>query len=802
MIEIEINGEKFMAEDGSTVIEAADCAGIHIPRFCYHKKLSVAANCRMCLVEVENSRKPLPACATPVTPGMKIFTKSESATAAQKSIMEYLLVNHPLDCPICDQGGECELQDLSMGYGVGKSCSDQPKRSIAADDIGPLIDTSGMTRCIYCTRCVRFGEEVAGLRELGVCKRGEDSEVGTYIPHLMHSEISANVIDLCPVGALTSKPFRFQARSWELVEKPSIAAHDCWGSNIYCHVRNRSEAEQPQLMRVVPRENDTINENWLSDRDRFAYQALVHKDRLLHPEAKRANSWQKVNWQTALPDMFDRLQQVIQKYSAEQVCVIASPNISTESAYAISQLMAALGVKNTDYRIHRLDFSDKTSRADLYGLTKPIDYIETCDRILLIGANVRHEQPLAALRMRKAAQEGAKIYSINSYKHNFNFPMHVHLQHPQQWLCSIALMINSLLKSGVSLPAGAEYAQQFVDLGIDDDAAEIVQELLSGRQKIIWLGAGIYRHPSSVTLVGLARILATMLNCELAIMKDGANVGGMHLAGLTPHTNLGGNLMEQPGEDMRSCLENPRKAYIFFGLDPELDLAESSLAKQAVIQAELVVAFNAFSSNFLREHAHYLLPITTTAEEGGSMINITGQKQSYMRAVEPVGEAKPIWKIMHQLSCLAEFDTLDDLQSIEAIDDVLDHVYKASLGMALENPDIDINNVEIDPVCELFWRVGPWELYTVNSEVRRADALQQVHAKLTSADAVIMHSKTAAKISSNKVKITYEGEPKVFDIIIDDKLAPGCLLLPSGTEQVQGWGVAEGCVQVEGAQDA
>jgi NADH-quinone oxidoreductase subunit G len=800
MIEIEIDGQVVQAEDGSTIIEAADSVGVTIPRFCYHKKLSVAANCRMCLVAVENSRKALPACATPVTPGMKIFTKTEEAVKAQQAVMEYLLVNHPLDCPICDQGGECELQDLSMGYGMGQSCSNQEKRSVAAEDIGPLIDTSGMTRCIHCTRCVRFGDEIAGLRELGVINRGGSEEISSYLPHIMRSEVSGNIIDLCPVGALTSKPFKFQARSWELEERPSIAAHDCWGSNIYCHVRDRSEKEDQQLMRVVPQVNEAINENWLSDRDRFAYQALSHNDRLLQPEIKRAQNWQKASWQTALPEMLDKLQQVINNHGADEVCVVASPNISTESAYAISQVMAKLDVKNTDYRTHRLDFSDRTARADLYGFAKPIEYIEQSDRILLIGANVSQEQPLAGLRMRKAEQNGAVIHSIDSYAHDFNFAATTHVQHPQQWVCSIAYMINALIKSGAKIPDGIQYPKEFADLGLDSDASAMIDNLKAGEQKLIWLGAGVYRHPNSITILSLAKILSSMLAAELAIMKDGANVGGMHLAGLVPHTNVGGNLMENPGEDLHSCLEKPRKAYIFFGLDPEYDFAESSLLNTAIEQAELVVSFSAFSSDYLRAKSNYIFPITTTAEESGSLINITGSKQYYAQALQAAGQAKPIWKIMHQIGRICKHDAMEDLASVAAIDEVLQPIYKISLDAALDIPDIDIQNVEIDPVCELYWRVGPWAMYRINAEVRRSDALSQVQDRLLDQDSVRMHSKTAAKLNSSTVEINYADEKRSFTIVIDDKLAPGCLLLPSGLQAVESWGVAEGSVLVGGAK--
>lgn len=413
-IEIEIDGKKLKAKPNATVIQVADEAGIYIPRFCYHKHLSIAANCRMCLVEVEKSPKALPACATPVMPGMIVHTRSAKAIAAQKAVMEFLLINHPLDCPICDQGGECELQDLSMGYGSDESYYCEGKRVVKDQNIGPLVATD-MTRCIQCTRCVRYGSEVAGFRELGVINRGELSEISTYVQHALESEVSGNIIDLCPVGALTSKPYRFTARPWELQQYPSIAAHDCIGSNIYVHTR------RGKVMRVVPHENTTINQTWISDRDRFSYEGLYHVDRLEKPLIRQGETWQETDWQTALTVAMEGLQRVLNNAGPEQLGALVSPNATLEEFYLLQKLMRSVGSSNVDHRLRQMDFSDQDSMPSFPGLPMALDEINHCDLIVLIGSNLQREQSSLSLRVRHASLKGAKIIVLNMMDHDFHY---------------------------------------------------------------------------------------------------------------------------------------------------------------------------------------------------------------------------------------------------------------------------------------------------------------------------------------------------------------------------------------------
>ena len=414
MAKIEIDGKTFEVENGKMIIEVADEAGIHIPRFCYHKKLSVAANCRMCLVEVEKNRKTVPACATPVNDGMKIFTRSPAALQSQKAVMEFLLINHPLDCPICDQGGECELQDVAMGFGQDRSIFEETKRAVADDDLGSLIATE-MTRCIQCTRCVRFGEEVAGLPELGCIDRGEKLHISTYVAQSMVSEVSGNIIDLCPVGALTSKPYRFTARSWEMKQAPSIAPHDCLGSHVYLHSR------RDRVMRVIPKEQESINETWLSDRDRFSYLGLHHQARAARPKIKRNGVWEYVDWQTALEFASKSMHQIIKQYGPESFAAFASSSSTLEEGYLLQKMLRYLGVNNIDHRLQQTDFRDQ----DLQGVmpVNSLQYaeLEKQQHILIVGCNVDREAPLLGIRIRKANMNGASISALNVMDYSYHF---------------------------------------------------------------------------------------------------------------------------------------------------------------------------------------------------------------------------------------------------------------------------------------------------------------------------------------------------------------------------------------------
>ncbi|AHE68253.1 NADH-quinone oxidoreductase, chain G [Legionella oakridgensis ATCC 33761 = DSM 21215] len=497
MATIEIDGKTLEAENGKMIIEVADEAGIYIPRFCYHKKLSVAANCRMCLVEVENGRKPVPACATPITNGMKVFTKSEGTIRSQQAVMEFLLINHPLDCPICDQGGECELQDISMGFGHDSSDYEESKRAVADENLGPLIATE-MTRCIHCTRCVRFGDEIAGLRELGATGRGEHMEIGTYVKHSMVSEVSGNVIDLCPVGALTSKPYRFTARAWELMQHDSLAPHDCLGSNVFLHVRRN------QLMRAVPKENETINETWLSDRDRFSYLGLNSKDRAGNPMIKRDGQWETVDWETALKFTAEGMSRIIKQHGPEQLAVFASPSSTLEEFYLLQKLMRELGVQNLDHRLQQTDFRDQEGQKVMPLGSISYAELESQANILLVGCNIDREVPLAGVRTRKAFRNGAKIYAINPVDYDYRFDLTKKIVvTPQEMLIQLACLVRAMVEHVDGLPE--EVQKLLIGLEPDERICAMAAALREPKAVIV-TGAIFENHPH-------ASLLRTLIFC-------------------------------------------------------------------------------------------------------------------------------------------------------------------------------------------------------------------------------------------------------------------------------------------------
>lgn len=602
-IEIEIDGQILETTPGSMIIEVADSAGIAIPRFCYHKKLSIAANCRMCLVEVEKAPKPLPACATPVTPGMKVFTHSMKAVDAQKSVMEFLLINHPLDCPICDQGGSCELQDISLEYGQDFSRFEEGKRSVKDEDLGPLVSTD-MTRCIQCTRCVRFGQEIADIRELGTIGRNDRMEIGTFLKnHGLKSEMSGNVIDLCPVGALTSKPFRFKARAWELSQGVSIAPHDCVGSNVYL------QTLRGKVMRVVPRENESVNEAWISDRDRFSYEGLYSADRLLKPMIKENDQWREVDWAQALDFAAKQLKNV----NAHEIGALASPNSTLEEFYLLQKLMRGIGSSNIDHRLHQTDLSDQFFMPQYPSLGVGIAELESQKSILIIGSNLKHEAPLLAHRMRKAKLNGATVLYIN--------------------------------------------ADEIDEVAIDPT--------------LILLGALAHNHPHASTIRRKAQQLAQKHNAILGYITEGANTSGAWLAGCVPHRGPYGDNITPAGHDITQMIQENLKAYLLLNIEPEYDCANAEHVIKALQSAQSVIYLTAYKSENLLNTATVLLPLSPYAETSGSYINIEGRVQSFNAVTPSVGESRPAWKILRVLGNLFKLAGFDYTDSESIRDELL-----------------------------------------------------------------------------------------------------------------------------------
>ena len=785
MVEIDIDGKKISAAEGSTIIEAADAAGIYIPRFCYHKKLSIAANCRMCLIEVEKVGKPMPACATPITPDMKVMTQSPKALAAQRAVMEFLLINHPLDCPICDQGGECELQDLTMGYGRAYSYYGQAKRAVKSQDIGPLIETE-MTRCIHCTRCVRFGEEIANLRELGATGRGEEVEIGTYVNHFLKSELSGNVIDLCPVGALTAKPWRYESRSWELQEHRSVAPHDCVGSNLYYHSRARALVQQRVVMRAVPRENEDINEAWLSDRDRFSTEAIYHADRIKQPLQKINGKWCEVSWQQALPEIAKRLHAITDQYGGSELAALASPNMSTESLYLLQKLWRHLGSHNIDHRFRQHDFDAQEAMplAPSLGMTLPA--LENRDAILLIGSNVRFSQPLLAHRINKASQEGAHILTINPQKFPLTFPIDRRL-------------ITADLVMGLAevVKAVAEQKQQSLGelktVAVNKDASIIAEKLLAAEQPAIILGLLANDHPQASQLRALANQLATLLNIPLGSLTHGPNSAGAWIAGMLPHRGVAGEVINTPGLDAKRLLTtDPVKAYLLAGFEVENDCAYSASALTALQQAECVICMAAFSNDAMRDYADFILPLAPHSEYAGTYINVCGEWQSFAAVSAPHHSAKPAWKVFRVLANLLELPGFEFQNEHHVLHEIKQHYDNAA---TIES------NFTLTPPTKLSgtYRLAPWPMYRVDPLVRRAKALQEVMHE-TPAAVIRVNAKTAVKfnLTAGALASAVQNQQRLsLPVAIDTSLADDVVVLPSGLAETQGFGESFAIMSLE-----
>lgn len=759
-IEIEIDGQKLTAKPDQTVMQVADANGIYIPRFCYHKHLSIAANCRMCIVEVEKSPKPLPACATPVMAGMKVFTKSQKTIEAQRAVMEFLLINHPLDCPICDQGGECELQDLSMGYGSSHSNYDECKRSVEDKNIGPLISTE-MTRCIYCTRCVRFGDEIAGMRELGVTYRGGDERISTYVADTIKSEVSGNIIDLCPVGALTSKPFRFTARAWELDQKPSISPHDCIGSNLNVHSRDGT------VMRVVSRENVGINQTWLADRDRYSYTGLYAKDRLEEPLVKIDGKWEVVEWQKALEIAAAGIRDVIAEHGADKFGALASPNSTLEEFYLLQKIVRGMGSPHIDHRLREMDARDQANMGAFPGLDMPLAEIEDCDAVLLIGSNIQKEQPMAALRVRKAALKGAAVLAINPVDYLFNF----------------------------KVTAKKIIAPQHMLKAVSELDETISQQLKDKKKVVVLLGALVLHHPQAAELRYQAQKIATSCNAKLGFMTDGANSAGAWLAGAVPHRHAGGEAINHNGLNAYEMLEKPRKGYLLLNVEPELDCANAAHAKAALKQAKFVLALSMYRNTLLDEHATVILPIAPFTETSGTFINVTGEWQSFHGVANRFGSSRPAWKVLRVLGNFLQLDGF----AYESSEEVK-HEVKA---LVEKMPDTNMQLQAVNAAAQLsgLIRIGEIPLYAVDSLVRHAQPLQEAQNIMEGdTDVIRMHADTAAKLNKRdgdhvRVKQMHSGEA-TLKIVVDERIPADAAWIAGGVSATSELGDLFGAIEI------
>jgi NADH-quinone oxidoreductase subunit G len=636
-VNIEVNGVPVRARKGEMIIRVTDANGTYVPRFCYHDKLSIAANCRMCLVEVEKAPKPLPACATPVAEGMKIFTQSQKATGAQRATMEFLLINHPLDCPICDQGGECELQDLAVGFGRDISRFSERKRVVKDESLGPLVSTD-MTRCIQCTRCIRFTQEIAGIQELGMVGRGEHSTVRAFVECTVDHELSGNIIDLCPVGALNSKPFRFSARAWEMVAHPMVSPHDGVGTNLFGHVL------RGRLMRVVPRDNEAINETWIADRDRFSYEGVYSADRVGAPLIRDRGSWTQVSWESALAVAVDGLRRL-----AGSLGSLGSASATTEELYLLNRLTRGLGSDNIDHRLRMRDFSDQAADALHPNLGMRIADVDHLRGLLVIGANLRREVPVLAHRVRKAALAGAAVAFLNPVKFDYRFPVQAYLQSaPAAQVADLAAVLAAVARrTGAAVPPHLASLAGSAAVSAAHEAAAAA--LLAGPGRAVWLGALALRHPQYADLRALAGGIAQLAGASLAELAEGGNAAGAYLAGCVPHRDAGGKVLSGAGQNAAQMLHTPLKACILFGgVEPEAD-SLSPEALRALAAAELVIAITPYVTEQLRNIAHVVLPIGTFAETSGTYVNLEGTWQSFTAAARGFGESRPGWKVLRVL---------------------------------------------------------------------------------------------------------------------------------------------------------
>ena len=693
VVNLEVDGKPVEARKGQMLIEVTDTVGAYVPRFCYHEKLSIAANCRMCLVEVEKAPKPLPACATPVGEGMKVFTRSPYAIAAQKATMEFLLINHPLDCPICDQGGECELQDLAMGYGRDVSRYVERKRVVKDKDIGPLVSTD-MTRCIHCTRCVRFGEEIAGMPELGTTDRGEHMKIGTYIEKAVDHELSANIIDLCPVGALNNKPYRYSARSWEMVQRATIAPHDCVGSNLFAHVLRGT------VKRIIPRTNEAINETWISDRDRFSYEGIYSDDRLLTPRVKDGDTWRDIDWS-------DALEMAAEKFAAagSESSFIVSPSATVEEGYLLGRLAETLGSADIDHRLRRQDFSDQANDPKAPTLGVQIEELEQADVVLVVGSDLRREAPILAHRLRKAALAGAAIYFVDDQERPYHFKV-------AGTLAGGVLIALKAVTGAASANPGAAVSSLLNGTAADEQHKSIAKALSDADRAVVLLGAAAGRDAAWAAIRALAGEIANATGAALGYVTEGANGVGLHLAGILPHRGRGGDHRTEVGRNAADILANGSKALLLFGAEPTRDCPAVAAGAH-----DFVVACSPFRSAELEACADLLLPMGTFAETSGTFVNCAGTWQSFSGVATPVGEARPGWKILRVLGNLLKLEGCD----YESSEELRDELRGALRDISFDNRYAGTDAVQLPEADD---GVVSVPMYSVDALVRRADALQ------------------------------------------------------------------------------
>jgi NADH-quinone oxidoreductase subunit G len=780
MVEIEIDGKKVEVQEGSMVMDAANKLGTYIPHFCYHKKLSIAANCRMCLVEVEKAPKPLPACATPVTNGMIVRSNSEKAVKAQKGVMEFLLINHPLDCPICDQGGECQLQDLAVGYGPSSSRYEEEKRVVVPKDAGPLISMREMARCIHCTRCVRFGQEIAGQMEFGMLNRGEHAEITTFVDKTVNSELSGNMIDLCPVGALTSKPFRYSARTWELSRRKSVSPHDSLGSNLIVQVKGA------KVMRVLPFENDAINECWLSDRDRFSYEALNSEDRLTTPMIKQGGQWQETDWQTALEYVAHGLKNIKHEHGADAIAALATPYSTLEELSLLQKLVRGLGSDNVDFRLRQSNFELDGKVTPWLGM--PVAEFSDLKRAFVIGSFLRKDHPLLAARLRQACKRGAKVSVLNATDDDLLMPVaNKVLAAPSVWLSVLHRVVAAVAQAkNIAVPAGLEAVEPSVE------AKQIAESLLSGGSRAVLLGNAVAQHPQAAQLHAAAQWIAQNSDAKFGYLTEAANTVGGYLANAIP-ADKGANALQ--------AFAQPRKAYVLMHAEPEFDAYDPQAARAALDQAEMVVALSPFKHGM--DYADVLLPIAPFSETSGTFVSGEGRAQTFNGSVKPLGETRPAWKVLRVLGNLLGLNGFE-YETSEAIrNEVLGAktVEELDLTSRLNN----VGNVQLQAAPALsadqqLERVADVPIYFSDAIVRRAESLQKTaDAQAPKAWLPAALAQKLGVTDGSQVRVKQGQGTATLAAAIDGTLPDHVVRVSAGHASTAGLGPMFGAISVEKA---
>ena len=764
MIEIHVDGKPVEVPQGSMVMHATNKLGTYVPHFCYHKKLSIAANCRMCLVEVEKAPKPLPACATPVMAGMKVFTHSAKAVEAQKSVMEFLLINHPLDCPICDQGGECQLQDLAVGYGKSSSRYKEEKRVVFHKNVGPLISMEEMSRCIHCTRCVRFGQEVAGVMELGMINRGEHSEITTFVGQTVDSELSGNMIDICPVGALTSKPFRYAARTWELVRKRSISPHDAVGAN------TTVQTKANHVMRVVALENEAINECWISDRDRFAYEGLNSPDRLTTPMVKQNGQWLETDWQSALDYVVHSLGDIQKQHGSQALAALAHPIASSEELYLLQKVMRGLGSQQIESRLRQ---TDTRGSAALPWLGMPIAKLGELKRVLVIGSHLRKDLPLIAARVRTATKQGLKVYRLDAGGNDWLMPIAAHLKSkPSQWVDQLGQIAQAIAQAkSISSPSGLAVKS------VSREAQTIADQLLSNiklespEPQAILLGSLAIAHPNASDLHVLAEFIAKHTGCTFGFLCEGGNAVAAQMVGAT-QGNQG---------SIETVLQSKARAYVMLHVEPLNDLPNPQHTRSALQAADTVIAMSAYTSPDLLELADVILPITPYTETIGSYVNMAGQVQTIQPSVRPLADARPAWKVLRALGSLLNLEgflyNLPEEVYADAfakpVQDLLNNGFTAT-------PEVQ----QRVPLAAALERLADQPIYSSDAIVRRAPALQRTR-DAKDATMVGVGQTLWAQLSlqaGDRVVLAQNGHTVEASVLLQPDLADGVVRIATATE--------------------